>query len=777
MNLKDYQAQIRTLIPLRNRANFNSMLDNTFFGESNSDKFLVKMEISRLAKPCSRIIDLRDKVVEKTDLYTHLNLTHYLTLSADKELKSAIKLYGEYTVGAYEQVLEHVQKVKQEQNKKQIIEVEPDENVNITENIQLNNHSKQSAARMFFVTNIKVILEDGSELAATTSNISIVGLKIKLLEKNDYLDNRLIQVIFTALGQDYKDKAITGRKINYRVVKQQQERTGFYLYLNLEDNKPTFVSFIKSFISRHQHKYKLDVHYHFRIAREKSLKIITLMATKSLPIYLNENGNEPILFMLRNPANKDILNDWRCENSNQLPFLFSKVRFAKLLTSTNSTLATTVYSFTYFSNGEEFLLSATEQELRQDNLKQLFLEYGKSKPSWRCYHLTLQSYNYQAKKTYGLTDIKPMLFSDITHIATLTEITTNEIIEIDTRSEKGHPNLLNKFVHREKQTGFTPVYDLFPDELRKEERYSYNGSIKLINNKSDYMGKIIDFSVSGLKIQLASKVSFPKRSLVTVDFIELQKISKQFTLVDVEYRVISSGSNNTYHLQVASRESYIAMNQFFSLLVKKNPKYFKVIPLKAHKQPVTARLHEVAEPALHPAFFYISTQAGRPKISFSSISETSTSLKKLFNFECKNEGENNHIALSNNKLFDRLLIAPLRTACTLEEPLNFERIIYVKKLQNENDIWSINSYLDEDFESEESKRKFILAHKKLNQLQILHYRLTPIKTPSLNAISSELDIISCYAMHLSKRIEEEILNINAIIQITDRTQQILGNNL
>ena len=218
----------------------------------------------------------------------------------------------------------------------------------------------------------------------------------------------------------------------------------------------------------------------------------------------------------------------------------------------------------------------------------------------------------------------------------------------------------------------------------------------------------------------------------------------------------------------------MAMYQFFSVLVAKNPTHFKEIPLKSYKQPVTTRLHEVAEPALSQAFFYVSSQSGRPKISFSSIAEDAKTLKQIFSFGTNNENQNNHIALSNKKLLDRLLIAPLRAACTQQEPLNFERTIYVNKIQSDNKKWSIESYLDEDFESQKSKRDFILKHKKLNQLQILHYRLTPIAAPSLKVISSELNVISCYAMHLSKRIEDEMLNINAIIEITDRTEQILG---
>ena len=775
MNVKDYQSQIETLIPFYNSADFNSMIDKVFFGESNSDKFLIKMEINRITTPCTRIIDLREKVIDKTAQYTYFNLTHYLTTTADKELAAAIKLYGGYTIGAYEQVLDYVQKVKQ-QSTEATQKVTTDINQNITENIQLNNHRKQTAARMFFVSKIEITFEDGVVYQATTSNISISGLKIKLLEPRSHLDGQFIQVSFTTLSKEYKDKAITDQKINYRLVKQQ-DKTGFYLYLNLEDDKPEFVQFIKSFIRANQHKYKLDVLYYFRLAREKSLKNSTLMAMNSLPIYLNASSHKPISFMLRNAVNKDILNDWRSGNTNQLPFLFSESRLEKLLSFANPKLMTTVYSFTYISEGKEFLLSATEEELQQDNLKHLFIEYGRSKPNWHCYHLTLQAYTYQSNKAYQLTDVRPTIFNDITHLATLTSISTKEIIEIDSRSIKGNPNLLNKYVHRETEAGFTPVYDLFPEELRKEERYSYSSSITLHTNDAVLAGKVVDFSNSGLKIHLDTPKLLTRRSLIKIDFVELQKISSQFTLKNIEYRIISSSTNTTYHLQVASRGSYKTMYQFFSLLVEKNSKHFTEIPLKSHKQPATTRLHEIAESALSQAFFYVSTQNGSSKICFSSITKESKTLKRIFSFGCNNDNQNSHVALSKNKLLDKLLNRPLRSTYIQQAPLNFERTIYVNTIQNENNKWLIESYLDEDFESQKSKRDFILKNKKLNQLHILHYRLVTIAAPSLSIISSELNIISCYAMHLSKRIEDEMLNINAIIEITDRTEQVLGKPL
>ncbi|MGJ8582265.1 MAG: PilZ domain-containing protein, partial [Psychromonas sp.] len=596
---------------------------------------------------------------------------------------------------------------------------------------------------------------------------------VKLPEQDQYLETQLVDVIFTGLGNEYKDKAIFNRKISYRLVKQQKERTGFYLYLNLEDDKPDFVKFIQGFIRANQHKYKLDVLYYFRIAREKAIKNSTLNALNTLPIFLNAKQDKPILFMLRNAVNKDILNQWRCNNSNQLPFLFSKQRLNSLLSLSESTRSTTVYSFTYIKEGEEYLLTATEAELKESGLKHLFIEYGQSKANWHCYHLTLQPYTYEAVKNYKLTDIRPQIFNDITHVATLTEVSTHEMIAVDPRAEKGNPNLLNKFVHKETEQGFTPVYDLFPDELRKEERYSYSTNIELNFSQQTLAAKVVDFSGSGLKIELASPKVIAKRTLLHINFIDLQKVTQQFNLSDVEYRVVSSSAKNIYHLQIASRDSYMTMRQFLTLLVNSNPSHFKEIPLKSYKQPVTPRLHEAAESALHPAFFYVAIVNGKPKISFSSIANTSRSIKQIFNFDCKSANQNNHIALSNNRLLERLLTAPLRQVNLGEVVSSFERTVYVKKVKDGNNKWTIESYLDEDFESDLVKREFIVEHKKLNQLQILHYRLSNIEVPNLALVKTELDIISCHAMHLSKRLEEELLNLKAIIQVIDRTEQIL----
>ena len=774
MDFKVYQSQIRSLIPLRQQADFNDLLNKVLFGESNSDKFLIKMELSRLAQPCARIIDLRDKVNDRTSEYKHQGLKHHFNPSAIKAFENAINLHGNYTIGVYEAVLEHVQKIKLQQVSMTNVKPASSINSHTSESIRLNNHNTRAAPRMFFVSPITITLESGDEYQAATSNISITGLKIKLIEDIHCLNHELIQVMFTGLSKENKNQEVIKNKINYRLVKQEKENNAFYFYLNIDENNAGFIDFTHTFIRKNQYRYKMDVHYYFQLARENALKNSTLLAMNSLPIYLDANSSNPVLFMLKNTKNANIISDWRCNDANQLTFLFNKLRLLRLLEYAKTKPTTTVYSFTYISNNIEYLLSATEEELKNDNLKQLFIEYGKSKLNWRCYHLALYPYTYHADQKYDITAVQPPIFSQITHLATLTELTTDEPVATQVAIKTQRVNLLNKFVNRETQIEPAIVYDLFPEELRKEERYHYSSSINLSDGDYSYTGTIVDFSLSGLKIKLEQVAALAKRSTVKVDFIDFQKLSKQFSLIGIKYQVISSSPGNCYHLQVTSKESFIAIRKFLSLLIKNNPKHFSVIPLKAKKQPVTARLHEVAESSLNQALFFVtSNQTGKPKISYSSIPPNATSLKKLFGFDCDPYKEHNYIALSNNQLLERILFTPLRNA--LNSDISFEQTIYVRKTTNKQNKSFINSYLDDDFASEENKKLFITEQKRAGQLQILHYRLSTIKTPDFGAIKSEVKIISRYAMHLTKRIEDELLSVNAMIEIIDRTEHIMND--
>jgi hypothetical protein len=398
MDFKDYQSQIKELIALRNAPDFNDLLNKTFFGESTSDKFLVKMELHRLAKPCQRIIDLRDKVTEECQLFQQGQLKHYLTAETIKVLEDNIALYGLYTFGVFEAVHLYVAEKKQQKNK-QLSAPKNTKPLDQCEFLKLSQKRQRTAPRMFFVSKIALYLADGKMISAHTSNISSTGIKVKLKEQLAIVNQTDLEVMFTGLQANHKSE-ILNNKITYQVVKQKLKEDTHYLYLKAVDENPLFTSFINVFIRTYQYKYKIDLHYYYQFVQTCALKNAYIAEMNTLPVYLDSRTSSPFLFALKNQANKNILNEWHCDGVNQLPALFNELRLTTLLAHSSEKPATTLYCFTHYSNGKNYFISASEEELTETGLKNLFIDYGSSKKSWRIYHLTLKPYQHQSDNAF-----------------------------------------------------------------------------------------------------------------------------------------------------------------------------------------------------------------------------------------------------------------------------------------------------------------------------------------------------------------------------------------
>jgi len=774
MDLKAYQSQIRELIPLRNEPDFNELLDKILFGETNSDKFLIKMELSRLAKPCQRILDIRDKVTEDCVRHEQDKAIHYLTKPTIKVLQDNIQLYGLYTVGAFEAVHEFIANQKAKQKHQQGLKMTKVISKDQCELLSLSQKNKRGAPRMFFVSDVIVKLEDGTSYKAQTSNISLTGVKLKLQDDIHINNNSMLSVTFNGLGLEYHDNVLT-EAIAYQLVKQENDIDEHrYFYLNYKDDNKHFKSFISEFIRLNQYKYKIDVHYYYQLAKISALKHSYLSQMNCLPIYLNAQSSSPYLFALKNNTNKELLNEWHCEGLDQLSLLFHELRFVKLLTQLKEQKHTTIYTFTYTLKGKQYFLCATEEELLEKGLKQTFISYGRSKPSWRVYHLTLMPYQFKPSNHYDITEPTPEIFQQVTHMATLERLCKAYPFTIDTQLDKSEVNQLNQFVHREQVSNNQAFqFALFSNENRKEERFLYSSKLSVSNKKSHYNGQIIDFSYSGLKIKLEQITAFSTSTILTVNLTELQKISKKYALSNLQYRVVKTGPNNILHLQVCDSKTMHICQQFFSILVQNNAKHFTCIPLKERKQPPSKQLIEIAEESFLNAVFFISKTNTRPRISFSAIEQVTHPLHTLFSLYSDNKAELNYFPLANNQLFERLVIQPFKE-CE-NKPLSKEALIYIKAVKNSEQQWKISSFLDEDFKSEQDKVRFIKESQFNAKFYALHYRLSPLPHGNLDYIKSEIRAISRFATHLTKKLEEELYAVQAMIEVTDRTNDIISS--
>lgn len=769
MNLKDYQSQIKELIALRHKPDFNELLNKILFGESSSDKFLLKMELNRLTKPSRRIIDLRDNVNEDCRIYQCADIKHYLTTDAIKVLEESIKLHGLYSEGVVEAVYAHIAQQKEQKNKK-LVSRESQKTANQCEFIQLSQRNMRAATRMFFVSDVHLVLAGDQQIQAQTSNISVTGVKLKLQEEINISSEQNVKLVFQSLQREYQEPVLS-EKITYKIVKQAKEDNDHYLYLSYADEKKQFILFLKEFIKRNKFKYKIDISYYCQLAKIRSLKNIYIAQMHTLPVYLNSNAASPFLFSLINNNNKKIIKEFSCNGVNQLPLLFSELRLAKLLAYASKQAVMTLYCFTHENNGKNYFISATEDELQEKGLKALFITYGSSKTSWRVYHLTLNTYRYQQIESYDITEPVPASFQNTTHIATLQPLPSLPSFTINQEINKKDLNKINQFIHRIQDIKEATIFTLFSNEQRKEPRYRYNSQLSISTNDTHYTGELIDFSCSGLKIKLEQIAVLPQGSVINVNFTELQKISKKLTLSNLRYKVVRSSAPRTLHLQVSDIKTMETCEHFFSLLVKNNPKHFEFLPLKTNKQPAIKRLTEISEGAFINSVFFIGKKAGRPEIKIAAIDHPEHPLQKLFSLRSDKSSEINYYPLINNNLYERLIALPFKKC----QPgkLYKEALIYIKAYKYTNKKWLINSFLDSDFKSEQEKITFIKQSNEEALFYALHYRLSGIHCDNLSSIQTEIRAISRIAVHLRKKLEAELNDINAMIEITDRTAAIL----
>ncbi len=154
-----------------------------------TEKFLLKMELKRLAGPCTRLIDLRGNVDGECRAYEHDTRTHYLDPLAIRVFEENIEQYNGYTFGVYEAVnnTENNFRVIYQKEKRGIQNQTTAETTKIFEKLhypatisQFGPYFNRSEERMNFAITINAVFENKKTLEVLSSDISISGCKIRV---------------------------------------------------------------------------------------------------------------------------------------------------------------------------------------------------------------------------------------------------------------------------------------------------------------------------------------------------------------------------------------------------------------------------------------------------------------------------------------------------------------------------------------------------------------------------------------------------------------------
>jgi hypothetical protein len=165
------------------------------------------MEIARLAKPCNRIIDLRD-LQSDWKHFEYNGIKHYINDTTAQDFIDTVKSYKGYTLGAYELIIKRAREKKRESitNPNSISVPE----VNYT---SLTHFYQRKEQRLYFVSPIEVYVDDprGMPLSqqkkvaitGSTTDISPLGMCIKLSGIQIPKDTKLIYIRFIGFEKDF----------------------------------------------------------------------------------------------------------------------------------------------------------------------------------------------------------------------------------------------------------------------------------------------------------------------------------------------------------------------------------------------------------------------------------------------------------------------------------------------------------------------------------------------------------------------------------------------
>lgn len=801
-DLSPYSQVIQGLAPLVNKPNFHAEFERQTKSISSDIRFLVKMEIKRLAKPCIRSIDLRTIVKDECRLFQRHGIEHYLNVNGILAFEKLAKRYGEYTFGVYEGVLEEAHKEKDQYlvlHKKgnTLAELAMPEEKYIVPCQELLNFPTRKQERLNYVVAIEVFFADNSSAHASTLDISINGLRIKFKDPDVVQKIKTFEPIKVVYRGVHKHHGLNRESIEYQVLRisGQTDKANIHLYRD-GDKSSAFSIFVNDLIKLNKHRYKVNLDNVEMAMASKVYEQSFSNTTPTLPVFICRDKDDfyKAQYASMNSHNKPIIDYWTDENDNNLlGFLIKPSRIHQLLNDSSAYSQLTVYCFNHIKDEKIYFYSATAQELaKHPDLSSTFLSYGSRKVSWRVYQITCS--DVRPLDAYSPTSIpdginqkidrlnralSPRLqakINTISNMVSVTDITCeNAQICYQNRTLYKHKiKLLKAFGHaRNKLPDILQSYRHKQQELRRQVRYILRTPIILKSSNLVIKGTTEDISVSGLKIELDEPFTQRMGSKVDLTFVKLQEITTNFELTGLQYRVVHINiDKQVLHLQAVAEEEMSVAENFFSQLITNNSD--KLPPL--HKEESLSgigtalrNLHSKNSPQFCayiektaqgylPAMTTVS-QIRAKWMDFLHHDKSLALVNLAWLYQDIEQGKN----LVNRSL-KLLKIDPRakKTEIYIATPSQDALSINIAKAK-----WQY------EFSNHRAKQSFVKQSLRTGDFLAFSVTINKALKPDVEKIEQELIYLSQHAVHKATYFEERMWDIAGALFLTDITSEVL----
>ncbi|MCU4676489.1 PilZ domain-containing protein [Catenovulum sp. 2E275] len=802
--LAEHKALIDSLKPLTKQDDFATVFLQQTEQLSRPQRFLIKMELTRLSTPCTRQIDLRGHVDGICREYTHSGITHFMDNTAINLFEQGLKTYGLYTTGVYEQVLNaennyrvmHKAEQQQRLQNAQSNNVENTTEVNnpfLVKPVYFGDRGARKEERMNYAMPVELDLSVDNRLSAITTDLSVNGVRLKILKPVELELNQTFYLKLVGLEQEFalglKDK------IEYKIT--QIEDKADYIYVNCERLNPDnstqgFDRFLNNFINGNKRRYKLNVDNTITGIITKGYEQYYLPRITSLPVFIEADNDGELYgkFCLVTDNNMDIAKQWYDENNhNCLNQLLTSKRLKLLLSQSGQIKETVIYAFTHVYKGKIHFYSATADELTNSGLAELFLGFASRKNNWMVYKLQLTDINPQLAE---LTDTLPQeqhshihsfspkitkLIENFKYIAYLTELNdeNSRAIYQQNSFELTEVNQLNQFKH-DKTLTVKNIHEVAIRyiNLRKESRFSYKTQVEITHVKEKIQGVTRNFSTQGLQIELAesSKLNLPKGAQIQLDFPELQKSFYQ--LKNLAYEVVALNDSKTLLSLKINKEAHKRhkAQQFFKTLIKQNQQTL-ALDEQANIIPQLAEvLRNISIQKIVNMAYFIHKDGLKHQLKAVGFSQLNNPLVKLFSDNNQTQQLNLQALLQHNQ-FNSVMIDMLRRLQRDDTPKYQDLMIRVQTYEQDiNKRFITRTY--QSFNTDDDRYNFI---KRSCQNGTLFFAvrifLSRTGRPDMDFIANELLYVSQYAIHKAKGLEDELWSVEGVGDLIDISEELM----
>jgi hypothetical protein len=803
-DLKEYHDIIEELKPMINEPEFNQILNQVAATIPKQKRFLLKMELMRLARPCIRLIDLRNLVDSKCRVYEYQEKRHYLDELAIETFERQVRIFGEYTIGVYEAVTDTennfrlmYEKEQQESKTRQnnTIVTKPEAENFQAPIIKFSTFAQRGEERMNFSMNIEMFSEMNKSIQATTIDVSVNGLKVKASKEHMFKPDERLIIQFRGLEKEYLLAKRQGVAYIVSSIEHTKDDQRLNLKRQFDNPSPSFDKFFERFIHGNKRHYKVNLDNTITAIQNKTYEQYYIPNFVSIPVFIEQIENRFIpKYALANDCNREEIQYWANELQDlKIGYLLTEKRIQYGLSLAKGQQEMYIFVFSHIRNEKIYFYSATHAELdAKPDLKGLFLGYGSRKASWRVYKL--QFTRVDPRQSYRPLSIansindkfkrqnqkpSPRLMSrlkNINHVALLTNITDDISTEHYQKFKIKREQLSNLkvFGHpRNKPPALISVYRFKYFDQRRETRFLMRTAVQVSIGGVVIEGHTEDISTQGLRIELDTLFHQTDKAKITLSFPQLQSVTSKFELSNLPYIVRHvSKDQHVVHLQNSVTEESNTARRFFEALIKSNRSKLRAYRDEEEVPGIGEALRNIyAQNVINVAYFLCKDSGGFVPDAV-SVSSGTNRLTQLLHFQAKPGQFNLYPLYRNTKIRHDFINHTLVNMKPNERPEMGELLIAFdpsKEVISE----AINSHFSKHLTKPEQRKEFITEALQNGQFIAVKVFLARTGRPDLDTIQSELNYVSVYAVHKAKLLEEQLWNVSAMGDIIDVTDEVL----